>query len=126
MSDCFKMQKLPQVKITTKNGLTDIFIDDYQCHHVTGILARWDNVGYMAKVTVSMLADIDIDAESAVIFKLENREHIEKDIIMVGDTVKTDNISEGIVTRIEGDMIFVNVYGSEVVGAISDFYKVSK
>lgn len=118
------MQKLPQVKITTKDCRTDVFIDDFHCHHITGITATWDNCGHMATVTVSMLAEIDIDAESAVLLKLDTTDNYTNSDIKVGDTVKTDNVSEGVVTRIEGDKLFVDVYGSEVSGPISDFYKV--
>ena len=78
----------------------------------------------MATVTVSMLAEVEIDAESAVLLKLDNSENYKNDEIRVGDTVKTDNTAEGIVTRIEGDKLYVDVYGCEVVGPVNEFYKV--
>jgi hypothetical protein len=72
-----ELQKPPQVKITTKDGHTNIYIDDYRCHHVTGIKATWDNCGFRANVTVSMLAEIEVDAESAVLLKFDDTQTIE-------------------------------------------------
>lgn len=69
-----QQKTFPTVKITTKNCRTETFIDDTQLHNITGIKATWDNSGFLANVTITMLANVELESDSIIIpkFKLSN------------------------------------------------------
>lgn len=67
------MSEYPIVKITTKNGLTNAYINEFRVPCVTGIQANWDHEGRIGTVRISMMGNIEVDAESNVTLGVNER-----------------------------------------------------
>ncbi|MDD4377740.1 MAG: hypothetical protein PHH48_06360 [Eubacteriales bacterium] len=70
------VSEFPNIKITTKNCITEISVNGFQLPCVTGINASWDTTGALATIHVSMLGNIEVDAESKLLLRVKDVKNI--------------------------------------------------